>query len=57
MIKPFAATTIAFVAYNSAVIVWEMGKDGNTICPKCAYTRLAVGAGLAAWALWLMTRE
>ncbi|MCA9839806.1 MAG: hypothetical protein KC422_23055 [Trueperaceae bacterium] len=38
---------IGFVLYNSTVILWELKKPNSQVCPKCANTRLAVGAALA----------
>ncbi len=57
MNKAFPVVVLGFTAYNSGVIAWEMSKAGNTICAKCAYTRLALGVGLAAWALWLLVGD
>ena len=41
----------AFVVYNSAVILWELGKPNTQVCKKCAYTRIGVGAAVAVGAV------
>lgn len=53
----FAVGVTAFVGYNSAVILWELGKPNSTECPKCAWTRVAVGAALAATGLFLAFKD
>ncbi|NJK45618.1 MAG: hypothetical protein HC933_16320 [Pleurocapsa sp. SU_196_0] len=48
-----AIGTTAFVGYNSGVILWELGKPNSTECPKCAWTRIALGGALALGGLYL----
>ena len=47
---------IGFIIYNTSVIQWELNKPGSRVCPKCANTRIAVGAGLAALAAYTVLR-
>lgn len=51
--RAFALAVAAFAAYNGAAILWEQGKPNSTQCAKCAYTRIAVGAGVAVAGLVL----
>jgi hypothetical protein len=53
MNKLFALGVAGFVAYNSTVILWELGKPNSRVCPKCAVTRVLLGSGLAATGLVL----
>ncbi len=53
MNKLFALGVAGFVAYNSSVILWELGKPDSRVCPKCAVTRVLLGSGLAVTGLVL----
>jgi hypothetical protein len=51
----FPAAVIAFSAYNTAVIEWELNKSNSTTCSKCARTRQAIGMLLmvaSGWVIW-----
>jgi hypothetical protein len=48
-----ALGVVAFVAYSSAVTIWEQTKPDSTACQKCSITRVATGAALAGGALWV----
>lgn len=53
----FPAAVIAFGAYNTAVIEWELNKESSTTCAKCARTRQVLGVLLMAAGGWVMWSE
>jgi hypothetical protein len=53
----FYGAVAAFGVYNTSVIQWELNKPNSTECPKCAYTRIAIGLTLSAVAAWLLYQE
>ncbi len=57
MNKLFALGVAGFVAYNSTVIFWELGKPDSRVCPKCAIARVLLGSGLAMTGLVLAFKE
>ena len=54
--KAFPLAVALFGLYNSAAVYWELKKPGSRVCPKCAYTRIVVGATLAAWGTFEVLR-
>jgi hypothetical protein len=48
-----AVGVVAFVAYNSAVTIWEQQKPDSSACVKCSVARVAAGAGLAGVSVYL----
>lgn len=53
----FYSGVLAFGIYNTTVINWELNKEGSRVCPKCAYTRMALGMGMSAIAGLMLYQE